>query len=266
MDGTKKQAEQETHPFPIENYLFPAVVVREDLSLIARNRLAKKLLPAPWKLRQYLKHMEGGGSEERWLLSEWEDVRWFVGVIRRDDFRLLVFLENLFPLYEPLARRLFEEEDDLLEEMLNTNRDAASGPELRESLCARVAARTFRLRRQIGLCRSLFSISEKSRRRDVKMDPTVCCVTRLAAILEQKLKQYRLDLAYVRRENYSAFVSPWALLAVMINLVQFAAVYEGDERVELLLEQRGRTLWMKLSYAGRQGSGWKSTGRRSASR
>lgn len=231
----------ETMPDP-EQYPVPALLIDQNFVLKKRNRRAEKLLPPPWRLRRLLEQMKKEKEERRWRLAILDGVSYLVGLLPGKDFFAVVFAESLFPLQESLLRHFLGEGLDTLE---NYTHAMEGGSEFRENteLMERVTTRTFRLREEMHAYHWYLSLSKRRWR-----EP---CILNLRKFLDGffiRLKEMRV-FATLSCPKAAVQVSPDVLAALVLNLVQFIAVYEGVFNPSVSAELEGKMLRLSFTFS-----------------
>lgn len=233
-----------------EHFPFPAVLVDPMFEILERNRLAQKLLLPPWRLRRYLKKFEKGEKKDRFFVSNLEDRCYFVAFLCHPRGYLIAFLENLLYLYQPLTRAILSEGVELMGQWQAHEALLLQGfgEEKDRALAERIAARTCRIREQMAMVHRLLSLTGRTLSK-----PLSCNASGLIRLLQSKLKEHRITLDFDGEKGVNCFVSPEALVAVVVNLVQFVLVYEGESRLNLALKPRKDQWVLRLSFREREG-------------
>ncbi len=250
MNSEKLEAVAGVQGGDLERFPFPVISVDPDFELLERNRLAQKLLLPPWQLRRYLKELRKKGCKERFFVSSLENRSYFVALLSRPSGYWIAFLENLFYFYEPLTRPLLGEGVELMGQWQDRERFSADlfGQEKHRALSDRITARTCRLREQMSMLHRLLSLSGRA-----WQEPCWCDVAGLIRILQRKLKEHRITLELDSTAQGSCPVSPEALIAAVVNLVQFVLVYEGESHLHLCQDRGETTQVLHVSFREREG-------------
>ncbi len=241
----KKRAEE-----LVANLPFSAVVLSENGELIFCNRLAKKLLPPPWRCKRFLSQKKREIAQGAIFSAVLEETAYFISSIGfRDGSRAVFFLEKFYPFYESLSRALLESADELFREedwrLLLSEENARSETEKNAYLDG-VIARTRRFRRD----RVLYLRLLRSRQWQ-KQEPVPCEIEGFFRFREELSRQYGMTVAFSCKEDLTAWVAPRSLSYGVLNILQFIFLFSGTGEVSVLCEKEKREVCLRFSYEDR---------------
>ncbi len=235
----------------LETLPFPVVALSEEGRPVFRNRLAKKLLPPPSRLGRFLEWAWEGAKEKVILTATLEGVSYFVGLTRWSEYTVLSFLETLLPLHPVFSRALLERARELFPEF---DRAAArllekrtGGKEEKEHL-DRISARIRRLREEEGSYLRLMRLSERS-----WDEPTSCSLDGFLRVLTGAMQKARVTLFVSCPSSAGVWVSPAVLGFVMVNLLHFIVLFEGEDRIDVSVEAGEKESVIELCFPDREG-------------
>lgn len=228
---------------------YPAVLFSSQGEILHRNRAAQKLLPAPWKLKQYRKKWTGTLEDPDLFSVSLDGVVWFV--LKRQsspEAEMYLFLEEFMPLYEPLMKTILEETALVLGKWEDRMSLPLSAPAQRKGFDDRLSARTLKLRQNVNLCYRLFSIKE-SRATETK---TVCDLSSWLDTLCRKIGHIRADVSFVCPEGSAVWVDPKGFLYAFLLTVQFVDLFEGQVPVQVEAKPVRDQIRLRFTFPDRE--------------
>ncbi len=232
------------------SFVFPSVVTDEEFSLLFRNRAAQKLLPAPWRLKRYLKTLAKEKKEGCVMCAELEEISYFVCILPPENSeRLLIFLENFMPFCEPFSKSLFGESLRVLDEICLPLKPQFEfqGTARNVHLEERVISRTHRLRGAMEMYRHFLTLSKRPMRA-----PSVCSLPGILQALSDRLHQPRVSLSFECTSDAAVMASPDALIFALLNVIRFLYVYQGLEEVSVQVKKTGNGVVLSFSFSDQE--------------
>jgi len=244
--ATVRTALQQISRFP-----FPCVALTENGKILARNRLAQKLLPPAAALSRHFLRDAHFLSAETLFWTVLEEVEYFIGILKKrwegEEIRLVCFLENFLPLQEPFAEYLLEEGSRLFGEaagMLDEPKGQAPSPQQQDALCALL----FRMRTQ-----NLSYLRFCAHKHFLREAEAVCSLGGLFDVLETVLARARVRFAASMQEEMNVYAAPDALSRILLNVLQFVSLFTGEEKLSMKAKQNGACAEVCISFADQDG-------------
>ncbi len=228
---------------------FPAFTMDENLTIRFRNRLAEKLLPSVRILRSFLAENEEKILQTGVFTCFLGEEHYLVFRFRSEKGEcLLGFLENFLPFYESLSRLILERSEALFWE-LNPERLLSEVSENRgknTEFLDLVASRMVLLRKEERIYLRLLKMKEEKDQR-----PSSCSVSGFFRYLKEALGQANLDFSLEMSEEMGVFVSTQHLTLAVLNVFQFAFLYEGETKLEVSARKGEEKNEISFSFADR---------------
>ncbi len=225
----------------------PALAVGEKGEILYRNRLAKRLLPVSGRLRPIIEKALRHG--ETFSCATLDQVSYYMFFFRerKSTVHLLVLMENTLLFHPGFDAYLMEEGLNLAKEILNVPK-TESGSEVKTvAFFDRLAARTRRFREEGRLYRNYLMEEKRTR-----SDAFSCDLSSFITSLAEKLEPYRLRLTYRGKEGLCVFASPEDIVYCVLNLVQFAFVFEGERNLEICARKTARKVIFSVRLLDRE--------------
>lgn len=229
-----------------EDYWFPAVICREGK--LYRNRFAVGLLPPVWKLRRFWEQHQKALQEDGIIPAELDGIFYYVAAVSppSKQWYLLLFLERIFPFCEAFSRYLLQEEQEL-HRLLLPSLEPLQREEKTKHLDTKIIARIDRLRSDRSLYCRLLTLKQRD-----WGEKRLCDLASFVRLASEKLKEVRICTEeLICPKEVGAQFSPSAFLFVFFNLIQFAELISGQERIRLRLEKKGKNAVLSLSFPDR---------------
>ena len=235
----------------LENLPFPAVTLSKDGNLLFRNRLAKKLLPPPSRLGRFLAREWNGAKEKAIFTATLEGTSYFVGLTRWEERTVFSFLETPLPLHPVFSRALLERARELLPDFDRAAArllDEGSGGRKDPERLDRLSARIRRLREEEGAYLRLMRLSERS-----WDSPVSIGLFGFFRSLTAAMQKARVTLFVTCPSSAVSWVSPSVLGFVMVNLFHFITLFEGEDKIRVLVEAGEKESVIDLYFPDREG-------------
>ena len=228
---------------------YPVVITNEKGDILARNRLAQKLLPTLSRLKVFLQKSVFS-KKEIICQARLDGITYFIACLPGEEGKVYVcFLEQFLPLYEPFSRMVLEEMNaffwELLEEEKRQEKEA-----LFPGFLDAVAARTHRLRQE-----------EKSYLRLLKMknyapcERVSCSVPGFFRHLSSALVNRGVRLFLDLPEELAVELSTEAFSLLALNLAQFAYLFEGADQIWIQAKEKRGKAELSFSFEDPNGFG-----------
>lgn len=224
---------------------YPALVANEEGQVLYRNRLAKKLLPAPHRLRRFL--LERAETEKkRFFEASLEGVCYYVGTTQVQNGRYLVcFLESFLPFYEPLSRIILEQMQTFFWDMF-PGEDSVHTEGTAKEILDGIAARTFRLRTEEKGYLRLLKMKDR-----IPGEAVSCSISGFFRHLEQALEKRGIFLSASCPPRAAVKISPDSLSFLILNLVQFVYLFEGEHEIRAAVVQMEEGYRLSFAFSDR---------------
>ncbi|MBR5295693.1 MAG: hypothetical protein IKU24_03785 [Clostridia bacterium] len=224
----------------LETLPFPVILRVETGEIVYRNRLAKRLLPAPSKLKRIV-GQKSFPCKENFSQVCIEDVLYFVGTLSFGEKDMIFFLENFLPFYEPLSRAVLAETDSLLWKALPFGEEAKS---ITPAFLDSFAARTYRLRRIERDYLRLLQVKNRP------FDNAVSCSLQgFFRHLSQNLIKRGIVLESDCPDEAAVHVDPSELTFLILNFVHFAYLFEGENKIFVSVEKEAKGFRLSLQVS-----------------
>lgn len=199
---------------------YPAVVMTEGKGRLLRNRLARCLLPSSSRLNGVLSEF---GDEFMRELSL-DGVSYLVVAFSEENERIFCFFEHFLPFQEVLSRAVVGKMQDFLWSLLNEE----ERPCLETSLFhEQISARVCSLRRHgDNYLRLLNTASILG-----KEEASTCSLNGFFHCLQTALLACGVGVSFEVREEATVYTESGVLSFLVLNLVHFARLFEGEENV-----------------------------------
>jgi hypothetical protein len=209
---------------------FPALALDEGGEIFYRNRLAKRLLPPLSKLK---KQMGKSSFPRKGSISQvsLDNILYFAGMFSVEGADCVFFLENFLPFHEGLSRLVLEESNSCFWDLLPNGED--------ERKCSPmeldgVAARTHRLRCAERDYLRLLQLKDKEFK-----NVSSCSLQGFFKHLANLLVKRGIRLENDCPAEASVSIDPSELIFIVLNLVHFAYLFEGEDRLFISVEKQG---------------------------
>ncbi len=223
---------------------FPALKLDENGEVFYRNRLAKRLLPPPSRLK---KQMERSSFPKRGCISQvcLDGILYFTGVFSVGEAEYVFFLENFLPFYENLSRMVLEESNTCFWDLLPGGEEEKS---LTPGFLDGYAARTYRLRQVEKDYLRLLQL--RSRRFE---HISSCSLQGFFRHLSELLLKRGIRLESECPAEATVRIDPSELTFIVLNLVHFAFLFEGEDRLFAFVKKKGDGYRITLEFADSAG-------------
>lgn len=223
---------------------FPALALSEEGEIFYRNRLAKRLLPPPSRLK---KQMGRASFPKKGNLAQvsLDGVLYFTGVFPVEKVECVFFLENFLPFYEGLSRLVMEEANTCFWDLLpGGEKEKKISPVLIDGF----AARTYRLRQVERDYLRLLQLKE--RRFD---NISSCSLQGFFRHLSELLLKRGIHLESTCPAEAAVQIDPSELTFIVLNLVHFAFLFEGESCLFASVDQKGDGCRITVKFADPEG-------------
>lgn len=220
---------------------YPAVTLPEKGKRFYRNRLARRLLPPSGKLREIL---SAHTFENEDFLQEirLDSIAYLLVVLpMADGVRVLCFFEHFLPLQEALSRALVRNMKEFFWALLDKENEPCAGQVV---YLDRIAARVCAMRAQGDNYLRLLDASELSRGETAK----TCSIDGFFAHMKRALDicGIQTELSFPRG---ATVLSEGSVLSFLVlNLVHFVRLFEGERRIRLSVSEEGEYLRFSVSF------------------
>lgn len=227
-----------------ETFPFPALISDGRGNLLHRNRMAKGLLPSPWRLRRFLLQKR----EEKEIFSAQMDGRYyFVGKIQREDCFLFIFLESFLPFYPAVSHALLKEAVEHME-LLCKEEQTQTLPKEGKHLQEGLIARTVKIRRESDAYFRLLNAKSYATGRQAVLD-----LPSYLEAVKRELAGKRVVLEVEKSEPLGACFSPSSLAFILLSVLQFVFLFQGEERIRAKAKKRGNRVALSLIFPDEEG-------------
>ncbi len=229
-----------------EEYWFPAVICGEDK--LYRNRFAAGLLPPAWRLRRFCEQNRKALQEDGIIPAELDGIFYYVAAFSppSKNWQILLFLERFFPFCEAFSRYLLREDLDL-HRLLLPHREQPNRENGKRNLDTKIIARIDRLRSDRSLYYRLLTLKHRD-----WGEKRLCDLSSFVRLASKKLEEVRICTEeLICPKDVGVKISPSSFLFVFFNLIQFAELISGQQKIRLRLEKKGKNAVLSLSFPDR---------------
>lgn len=228
----------------LESLFFPALGLDENGEVLCRNRLAKRLLPPPSRLKKQMKKAsfpKEGGLSQVFL----DGVLYFTGVFFVEEVKCVFFLENFLPFYENLSRMIMEEANTCFWDLLpDGKREKSLPPDFVDGF----AARTYRLRQVEKDFLRLLQLKNRSFE-----NVSSCSLQGFFRHLSELLLKRGICLEAVCPGEAAVSIDPSELTFIVLHLAYFAFLFEGEDRLFAVAEKKKDGYRITVEFADPSG-------------
>ena len=208
-------------------------------------------MPSARILRAFLQENGASIAQAGAFSSDLENEHYFVFRLScSENAFLIAFLEHFLPFSDSLARAVLQNSQKLFWE-LEPERLLASASEKTEQKTEYldlVASRMVSLRREEGLCLRLAGMKNR-----VAKKPAICSVSGFFRHLKELLQGVKLGFSLCMSEEVDVYVSTETLSFAVLNLIQFAFLYEGETKPDILVKKGMDQNEIEFSFLDRGG-------------
>lgn len=221
---------------------YPAILVGEKGQIIEKNRLARRLIPGGAELKGFLQKIKEKEAEPLFEASL-DSVRYFVAVIPENETcKRICFLEHFLPFYEPFSQMFLGEMKDFFWQLF-LGQESNSFRELTPALLDAIAARSIRLRDEEKAYLRLLDM------RSYKPGERVSCsVSGFFHHLTGALARRGIHLDFEIASESGVLFSTAGFTHLVLNLVQFAYLFDGVEDMKVSVGETKRKLRFSFSF------------------
>lgn len=221
---------------------YPAVVIGEKGQILEKNRLARRLLPPGGELKAFLQKI-GEKEEAPMFEATLSSVRYFVVVLPLNENRKRVcFLEHFLPFYESFSKIVLDQMNEFFWQLFPKEKSLTS-KDLTPSFLDEIAARSVRLRGEEKAYLRLLDM-----RSYVPEKRVSCSVSGFFRHLSPALSRRGMKLDFSCSDDAAVLFSTAAFTHLVLNLVQFAYLFEGAGDLKVQAEETKRKIRLRFSF------------------
>ncbi len=228
----------------LEAFPFPVVVLDEKEEIFYRNRLAKRLLPPPYRLKKQMKR-DSFPQKRGFSQVCLDDISYFTAVFSFMGRDCVFFLENFLPFYESLSRVVLEEANSSFWNLLPFGEEEKH---LSASFLDGFAARTYRLRQAEKDYLRLLQLRSRSFENIAS-----CSLQGFFRHLSGLLLKRGIKLESRCPAEAAVRIDPSELTFIILNLVHFVFLFEGEDRISVFADKKKDGYRIFLKFADREG-------------
>ncbi|MBE6712428.1 MAG: hypothetical protein E7580_02775 [Ruminococcaceae bacterium] len=225
----------------MERLPYPVLALAKNGKILHRNRLAKGLLPSLSKLREILpsNSFDGDFLQEMRL----DGIAYLVvRLAERDGGCLLCFFEHFLPLQEGLSRAILGKMQDFFWTLFEKEGMESFGKN--GAYLDQIAARACSLRRSgddyLRLLSNRDSFCEEKK---------ICSLSGFFNYLQRALDAMGIRASFRFPEHVNVLSEGEVLSYLVLNLIHFARLYEGESFVFLDVTEEGDHLRFSVEFS-----------------
>ena len=167
---------------------------------------------------------------------------------KKSAIRLLVLMENMLLFHPAFDEYLIGEGLSLMKGVYEASTETGGTSSLKTvSFSDRLAARTRRFREEGRIYRNYLEEGKRPR-----SAPCSCDLSAFFPALTEKLEKYRRSLIYHGKKGLCVLSSPEDIVYCILNLLQFAVVFEGEKNLEIFARQTEKKVIFSVEIQDRE--------------